>query len=114
MSSQRTLEEVFVTITPDQGVVLDHRYKEEPVQPEKQSRKVRVIKRDSFGYADRGDDWCVGFSATWWHQMRGVKGFHSRFLNSWWPKSEHPEPPTLEHVLATYNEETSHTWELSE
>lgn len=77
------------------------------------NRKVRVIHRDSFGTSDRGEDWGWSAQATWWHQMRGVKGFHKRILFGFCPKSEYPAPPTVNDLATIYNELTKHTWAVS-
>lgn len=80
----------------------------------KRSRKIRVIDRGSFNTADRGEDWAWSLRATWWHQVRGVKGFHNRIVFQQWPKSVYPEPPTIDEVAWALNELTNYDWAVSE
>lgn len=79
----------------------------------KPSRSIRVIHRDSFGVADRGDNWSWSASATWWHQRWGAKGFHKRILFGMVSKSEYTTPPTVEDITAIYNESSNYVWEVS-
>jgi hypothetical protein len=79
----------------------------------KPSRTIRVIHRESFGVSDRGEEWGWSASATWWHQRWGVKGFHKRILFGAWSKTEFPEPPTIDDIVAIYNESSNYTWEVS-
>lgn len=77
------------------------------------SRSTRAIHRASFGVADRGDNWSWSASATWWHQVRGVKGFHKRILFGMMSKSEYMTPPTVEDIAVIYNESSNYIWEVS-
>lgn len=77
-------------------------------------RKVRAIRKDSFHVADRGSEWAYTFHATWWHQVRGVRGFHDRLVFGISPKTQYPAPPNVDEIAALCNEETRHTWQVSE
>lgn len=78
------------------------------------SKTMRLIRRGSFSTTDRGEEWAYTFHATWWHQLRGVMGFHDRLFFGRAPKSDFPAPPTVDDLAVIYNETTEYTWQVSE